>query len=80
MFGVVENRVFTSGQEWRRERDIVEGARAGFGCKIHFESRGSEHFERMQRAAPLGDEVFATAIADFVPSLPGSGAILWMAA
>ncbi len=48
MSGVVENRVFTSGQEGRREGDIVEFAGAGFGCKIYLESNSSQNFVRMQ--------------------------------
>src|SRR5262245_23226163 len=48
MFGVVEDRVLTSGQKGRGERDIVESAGAGFGCQIHLESCRSQHFERMQ--------------------------------
>src|SRR5262249_50286016 len=32
----------------RRKRNIVEFARAGFGCQIHLESRSGQHLIRMQ--------------------------------
>src|SRR5215470_8247814 len=48
MFRIVEDRVFTARQEGRRQRNIVEFARAGFGCQIHLESRSGQHLVRMQ--------------------------------
>src|SRR5499426_63594 len=48
MFRVVEDRVVTPRQEGRRKRNIVESAGAGFGCQIHLESCGRQHFVRMQ--------------------------------
>src|SRR5262249_15618586 len=48
MFRVVQDRVVTPRQEGRRERNIVEFARTGFGRQIHFESRSGQHLVRMQ--------------------------------
>src|SRR6516162_6946074 len=48
MLRIVEDRVFTPRQEGRRQRNIVEFARAGFGCQIHLESRSGQHLVRMQ--------------------------------
>src|SRR6516225_6983589 len=48
MLWIVQDRVVTPRQEGRRKRNIVESARAGFGCQLHLESRSSQHLVRMQ--------------------------------
>src|SRR5262245_6052427 len=48
MLGIVQDRVVTSGQERWCERDIIEFAGACFGCQIHLESCGGQHFVWMQ--------------------------------
>src|SRR6516162_4150489 len=48
MLRIVQDRVVTPRQEGRGKRNIVESARAGFGCQIHLESRSGQHLVRMQ--------------------------------
>src|SRR6516165_1881989 len=48
MLRIVQDRVVTPRPEGRRKRNIVESARAGFGCQIHLESRSGQHLVRMQ--------------------------------
>src|SRR5215831_1288375 len=48
MLRIVQDRVFTPRQEGRRKRNIVERARAGFGCQIHIETRSGQYLVRMQ--------------------------------
>src|SRR5262245_66552098 len=48
MFWIVQDRLVTPRQERRRKRNVVERARAGFGCQIHFESRSGQHLVWMQ--------------------------------